>query len=281
MTERTQTIDAQRLTLILNDLRLPAIKQTWPEIAARSDKEGWPAARFLAALAEHEVAERDRRRIERHLKDARLPPGKTLDSFAFDAVPMISKARVMAICAGDGWIEQGANLILFGPPGGGKSHLAAAIGLALIENGWRVLFTRTSDLVQRLQVARRELTLEAAIARLDKYHLLILDDLAYVTKDQAETSVLFELISARYEQRSTLITANQPFGEWGRIFPDPAMTLAAVDRLVHHATIFEMNVESYRRRTAIQRRAGAGRPPTYATIKTVEQSSPSDNQTAT
>jgi len=281
MTNMTQPIDAQRLTLILNDLRLPAIKQTWPEIAARSDKEGWPAARFLAALAEHEIAERDRRRIERHLGEAKLPPGKTLDSFAFDAVPMISRAQVMAICAGDGWLEQGANLILFGPPGGGKSHLAAAIGLALIENGWRVLFTRTSDLVQRLQVARRELTLEAAIARLDKYHLLVLDDMAYVTKDQAETSVLFELISARYEQRSMLITANQPFGEWNRIFPDPAMTLAAVDRLVHHATIFEMNVESYRRRTAVQRRTGAGRPPTYATIKTVEQSPPSDNQAAT
>jgi DNA replication protein DnaC len=279
MTSMTQPIDAQRLTLILNDLRLPGIKQTWPDMAARSDKEGWPAARFLAALAEHEIAERDRRRIERHLGEAKLPPGKTLDSFAFDAVPMISRAQVMAICAGDGWLEQGANLILFGPPGGGKSHLAAAIGLALIENGWRVLFTRTSDLVQRLQVARRELTLEAAIARLDKYHLLILDDIAYVTKDQAETSVLFELISARYEQRSMLITANQPFGEWNRIFPDPAMTLAAVDRLVHHATIFEMNVESYRRRTAVQRHTGAGRPPTYATIKTVEQSTLSDNQT--
>ena len=281
MTSIAQPIDAQRLTLILNDLRLPAIKHHWPEMAARSDKEGWPAARFLAALAEHETAERDRRRIERHLGEAKLPPGKTLDSFAFDAVPMISRAQVMAICAGDGWLEQGANLILFGPPGGGKSHLAAAIGLALIENGWRVLFTRTSDLVQRLQVARRELTLEAAIARLDKYHLLILDDMAYVTKDQAETSVLFELISARYEQRSMLITANQPFGEWNRIFPDPAMTLAAVDRLVHHATIFEMNVESYRRRTAVQRRTGAGRPPTYATIKTVEHATPSDNQTVT
>lgn len=279
MTRRTQSVDAQRLTLILNDLRLPAIKQTWPDIAARADKEGWPAARFLAALAEHEIAERDQRRIERHLKEAKLPPGKTLDSFAFDAVPMISKAQVMAICAGDGWLEQGANLILFGPPGGGKSHLAAAIGLALIENGWRVLFARTSDLVQKLQVARRELGLEAAIARLDKFHLLILDDLAYVTKDQAETSVLFELISARYEQRSTLITANQPFGEWNRIFPDPAMTLAAVDRLVHHATIFEMNVESYRRRTAVQRQKGAGRPPTYATIKTAGQSTPNDNQT--
>ena len=278
----TEAIDAARLALILTDLRLPAIKQGWSAFAARADKEGWPAARFLAALAEHEVAQRDRRRIERHLGDARLLPGKTLDAFDFDATPMISKAHVMALCAGDSWLERGANLILIGGPGGGKSHLASAIGLALIENGWRVLFARTSDLVQKLQVARRELALEAAIARLDRFHLLILDDLAYIPKDQAETSVLFELISARYERRSTLITANQPFGEWGKVFPDPAMTLAAVDRLVHHATIFEMNVESYRRRTALQRKQqGAGRPATFATIKNVGPLSPSDNQPPT
>lgn len=264
----THSIDVARLSIVLNDLRLPAIKYIWPSFAERADKEGWPAARFLAALAEHEIAERARRRIERHLAEARLPPGKTLDSFDFDAVPMVSKARIMALVAGDSWLEKGAKLILFGPPGGGKSHLAAAIGLGLIENGWRVFFTRTTDLVQKLQVARRELTLEAAINRLDKLHLLILDDIAYVTKDQAETSVLFELISARYELRSTLITANQPFGEWNRIFPDPAMTLAAVDRLVHHATILELNVESYRRRAALERQPGPGRPPSRATTKT-------------
>ena len=182
-------IDAQRLSLMLNELRLPAIKHIWGDFAARADKEGWPAARFLAALAEHEIAERDQRRMERHLKEAHLPAGKTVDTFAFDAVPMISRAQVMALCAGDGWLEQGANLILFGPPGGGKTHLASAIGLALVENGWRVLFTRTSDLVQRLQVARRELALESALAKLDKYHLLVLDDFAYVSRDQAETSV--------------------------------------------------------------------------------------------
>lgn len=263
----TDPIDAGRISLILSDLRLPAIKAAWPALAARADQEGWPAARFLAALAEHEVAERARRRIERHQGEARLPPGKTLDTFDFQAVPMVSKARVMALAAGDIWLEQGANLILFGPPGGGKSHLAAALGLALVENGWRVLFTRTTDLVQKLQVARRELALEAALAKLDKYHLLILDDIAYVTKDQAETSVLFELIGARYERRSILITANQPFGEWNKIFPDQAMTLAAVDRLVHHATILEMNVESYRRRTALERQRGPGHSPERATIK--------------
>src|SRR4051812_34057251 len=261
-------IDTARVELLLAELRLSAVKLVWADLAAQADKEGWPAARFLAALAEHEMAERARRRIERHLAEARLPPGKTLDSFDFEAVPVVSKAQVMALAAGDSWLEKGANLLMFGPPGGGKSHLASALGLALVENGWRVLFTRTTDLVQKLQTARRDLQLEAAIAKLDKYHLLILDDLAYVSKDQAETSVIFELIGARYERRSLLITANQPFGAWGKIFPDQAMTLAAVDRLVHHATIFEMNVESYRRREAIERKRGPGRPPTRATIKT-------------
>ena len=138
-----------------------------------------------------------------------------------------------------------------------------------------MFFARTTDLVHRLQISRRELTLESAIAKLDRYDLLILDDIAYVTKDQAETSVLFELIAARYERRSMLITANQPFGEWGKIFPDQAMTLAAIDRLVHHATILEMNVESYRRRAALDRKRGvAGQPytrhsrkPTYCLIE--------------
>ena len=249
-------IDAARVELLLSELRLPAIKLMWAALAVCADKEGWPAARFLAALAEHEIADRGRRRIERHLASARLPAGKTLDTFDFNAVPMISKAQVMALAAGDSWLDQGANILLFGPPGGGKSHLAAALGLALVQNGRRVLFMRTTDLVQRLQVARRELGLEAAITKLDKYQLLILDDIAYVTKDQAETSVLFELISARYERRSLLITANQPFGEWGKIFSDQAMTLAAIDRLVHHATILEMNVESYRRKAALKRKRG-------------------------
>jgi DNA replication protein DnaC len=155
MKTKTTAVDPARIGLLLGELRLPASKLMWPDLAEQADTEGWPAARFLAALVEHELAERDRRRIARHLAEARLLPG--------------------------------------------------------------------------------------------------------------ETSVLFELISARYERRSMLITANQPFGEWGKIFPDPAMTLAAVDRLVHHATIFELNVESYRRREAVKRK-GPGRPAAYATL---------------
>ena len=267
---KSDAIDAARLELLLTELRLPGIKLTWEKLAGQSDKEGWPAARFLAALAEHEVVDRARRRMERHLLEARLPVGKTLAAFDFDAVPMVSKAQVMALASGDAWLAKGANILLFGPPGGGKTHLSAALGLALVENGWRVLFTRTSDLVQRLQVARRELALESAIAKLNRYDLQILDDIAYVCRDQAETSVLFELISARYERRSMLVTANQPFGEWGKIFQDPAMTLAAIDRLVHHSTILEMNVESFRRKVALEQKRGRGRPPDRATPKKTE-----------
>jgi DNA replication protein DnaC len=267
----TNTVDAARVELLLHELRLPSIRLMWAKLAEQSDKEGWPAARFLAVLAEHEMADRGRRRFERHLIEARLPAGKTLATFDFEAVPMVSKAQVMALASGDAWLAKGANILLFGPPGGGKSHLSAALGLALVESGWRVLFARTTDLVQQLQVARRELALESAIAKLDRYDLLILDDIAYVTKDQAETSVLFELIAARYERRSMLITANQPFGEWGKIFPDQAMTLAAIDRLVHHSTILEMNVESYRRREALDRKRSRGRPPTHATINKAEK----------
>ena len=261
-------VDAVKLSLMLTELRLPSIKQLWQTFAERSDREGWTAARFLAALAEHELAERDRRRIQRHLQEARLLPGKTIASFDFNAVPMLSKAQVNALAAGDAWLTQGANCLIFGPPGAGKSHIASAIGLALVENGYRVLFTRTTDLVQRLQVARRELALESLLSRLDRYHLLILDDIAYVQKDQAETSVLFELISVRYERRSMMITANQPFGDWNKVFPDETTAVAAVDRLVHHATILEMNVESYRRREALEKTGRKrGRPANFATGK--------------
>ena len=269
--KRQPRIDTAGLSLMLTELRLPTIKGVREEVAERADKEGWQAGRPLTTLLEQELAERERRRIARHLNDARLLPGKTLEAFDFAAVPMVSKAQVTALAEGTEWLERGANVLLFGPPGGGKSHLAPALGLALVEKGWRVLFTRTSDLVQRLQRARQELALESAIAKLDKYHLVILDDLAYVAKDRSETSVLFELIGARYERRSVLVTANQPFGQWGEVFPDQATTLAAVDRLVHHAAILEMNVESYRRRAAEQtKRAGPGRRASRATGRDIE-----------
>jgi DNA replication protein DnaC len=240
-----------RTALMLGELRLPTIGRLWAEFAERSDKEGWPAGRFLAGLLEHELAERATRRIERHRTESRLDPAKTLASFDFAEVPMLSKAHVLALAAGDAWLDKGATVLIFGPPGVGKSHVGCAIGHALIDAGRRVFYTRTSELVQRLQAARQSLQLPQALARLDRYDLLILDDLSYVRKDQAETSVLFELIAERYERRSLLITANQPFSGWDQVFPDSGMTVAAIDRLVHHSTIFELNsVESYRGKAA-------------------------------
>ena len=165
------TVDAARLPLLLQELRLPTVAAMWQQFTARADREGWPSARLLATLAELELADRARRRIQRHLVEARLPAGKTLDSFDFAAIPMVSRAHVTALATGDAWLEGGSNVLLFGPSGSGKSHLAAAIGHALVENGYRVLFIRATDLVQRLQAARQALALESAIEKLDKYHL--------------------------------------------------------------------------------------------------------------
>jgi DNA replication protein DnaC len=243
-------IDTAKLPVMLSTLRLPTIARLWQDLGERADREAWGAARFLAALCEHEIHERHGRRIARHLAQADLPSGKTLATFDFASVPTLRKAQVLALTSGDAWLEQGANILLFGPSGTGKTHLGAALGTALVEHGHRVLFTRTTDLVQKLQAARRDLSLPATLAKLDRFDCLILDDLGYVRKDQAETSVLFELIAERYERRSMITTCNQPFSDWNQIFPDPAMTVAAIDRLVHHATILELNTESYRRRAA-------------------------------
>lgn len=239
-----------RLGLMLTELRLPTVKRLAADLCAQSDSEGWPGHRLLEALMEHEMSEREARRIDRHRAESALSPDKRLSSFDFAAVPSVSKAQVMALAEGHEWLDRGANVLLFGPPGVGKSHLICGLGHALIEAGRRVLFARCSEIVQRLQAARRDLRLPQELAKLDRFDLLILDDLSYVRRDQAETSVLFELIAERYEHKSLAITANTPFSQWGEVFVEPAMTLAAVDRLVHHATILEMNVESYRRRAA-------------------------------
>ncbi len=242
-----------RNALMLTELRLPTIGRLWAEFAERSDKEAWPASRFLGALLEHELAERAQRRIDRHRAESQMDVTKTLASFDFAEVPMLSKAHVMALASGDNWLEKGAMVLIFGPPGVGKSHVGCGIGHALIDAGYRVLYTRTSELVQRLQAARAALQLPQALAKLDRYDLLILDDISYVRKDQAETSVLFELIAERYERKSILLTANQPFSGWDSVFPDPGMTVAAIDRLVHHSTIFELNnVESFRSKEALR-----------------------------
>jgi DNA replication protein DnaC len=245
--------DAAVLPTLLTALRLPSIGRHWKRLTEIADREGWPAAKLLATLVELEVADRSSRRIQRHRAESGLPAGKSFANFDFDAAPGLRKAHILTLATGEEWIDNGANLLVFGQSGTGKSHVVAAIGSALIEAGRRVLFTRTTDMVQKLQTARRELALAATLDKLDKFDLICLDDLSYVRKDQAETAVLFELIAHRYERHSIAITANQPFSAWDQVFPDPAMTVASIDRLVHHSTIIEMNGESYRKRSAVAR----------------------------
>lgn len=251
----TRTTDqaAAVLPTLLTALRLPSVNRNWKRLTDTADRDGWPAAHLLASLLEVEMAERSSRRIQRHRDQSGLPAGKTFASFDFDAASGIRKPHLLSLATGERWIDNGDNLLLFGQSGTGKTHAIAAIGHALIDAGRRVLFCTTTDMVQRLQTARRELSLSSMLDKLDKYDLIVLDDMSYVRKDQVETSALFELIAHRYERHSIAITANQPFSAWSDVFPDPAMTVAAIDRLVHHATILEMNGESYRKRSALAR----------------------------
>ena len=157
-------IETATLPMMLTELRLPTIKRLWPALAEQSNREGWPAERFLAALCEHEMHERETRRIDRHRAESALPPDKRLSAFDFAAVQTVSKAHVTALAEGDSWLEQGANILLFGPPGVGKTHLIASIGHALIERGYRVLFTRTSDLVGAVSEFGKNRTLSEKVA---------------------------------------------------------------------------------------------------------------------
>lgn len=151
------------------------------------------------------------------------------------------------------WLESAGNILIFGPSGTGKTHVCAALGRSMVELGQRVKFLTATALVQQLQSAKLQLELQTLLSKLDRYDLLIIDDLGYVKKSDSETSVLFELIAHRYERKSLLITANQPFSQWDGIFPDSMMTVAAIDRLIHHATIIEMRAESFRKQAAAKR----------------------------
>jgi len=240
--------DAATLPLLLRQLRLPTMAGCCEEITERAITHGWSVPETLATLCEYELAERERRRLERHLKEARLPSGKTLEAFDFQAIGGADRNQLSALACDTGWIDQARNLLLFGPSGVGKSHLAAAISHALIEQGLRVRYYAASALVQELQMAKQALRLSEALSKLDKYRLLVIDDIGYVKRSEAETSVLFELIAHRYEAASLLITSNQPFSAWDTIFPDDMMAVAAIDRLIHHAHVVELHGESYRKR---------------------------------
>lgn len=236
----------QSLPLLLRQLRLPTIYKYWEDTGIKAQEEHWTYAKYLSVLSNLELTEREQKRISRHTTEAKLPPGKTLDAFDFKKAKSINSAQFQALSENVDWVKSANNLVIFGPSGVGKTHLAAAIGYSLVQQGVRALFMSTTALVQKLQKARNEYKLNEAIAKLARFPLLILDDIGYVKKDEAETSVLFELIADRYETNSLIITSNQPFSEWDQIFPDSMMAVAAIDRIVHHATIVNIQEKSFR-----------------------------------
>lgn len=241
------------LPLLLKELKLPTMACMWEETYQKAQIEGWSSVKYLATLCDQELASRENRRLARYMAQSQLPRGKSLDTYDFSVASSLNKSQVMGLGNGDLWVRDGMNLLIFGPSGTGKTHLAAGIGEKLVQAGYRVLFTRTTELLQKLQAAKRDCTLPAMLDKLDKFDCLILDDFGYVKKSEMETSLLFELISERYERRSLLITCNQVFKEWDQIFEDKRMAIAAVDRLVHHATILEVDGESFRKRDAAKR----------------------------
>lgn len=241
------------LPLLLKQLGLPSMLSHWEAQSEEAQQHHWTYPQYLASLSSMEVASRKQKRIMRHVSESKLPVGKTLGSFDFAAVPMVSAAQITALAENSSWVTEANNLIIFGPSGVGKTHLAAAIAYRLIEQGIRALFVTTTMLVQKLQQARKEYKLSEVIAKLARIPLLILDDIGYVKKNEAETGVLFELIADRYESNSLIITSNLSFGDWDSIFPDNTMAVAAIDRLVHHATIINVDDESYRKKVSQQR----------------------------
>jgi DNA replication protein DnaC len=237
----------------LRRLKLPGIAGHYREIARMAEKEGLTHEKFLAALVEQEESERGNRRVERLLKESKLPREKTLETFDFARVPSLPRALVRTLSEGE-FLDRAENVLAFGNPGTGKTHLLCGIGHELVKRGRSVLFTPTFALVQSLVRAKRDLRLAAELKRLDRFDAVLLDDIGYVQQERAEMEVLFTFLSERYERKSVLVTSNLVFSKWEQIFKDSMVTAAAIDRIIHHARIIELDVESFRAAEAHARR---------------------------
>lgn len=239
---------SEALPLMLKELRLPAFGQYYQKYQDQAVENTWSYSQYLAALCEQEVAQRFQSRISNWTREARLPRGKSFATLALNDLPQSVQKQIILLRDDTQWAHRADNVLLIGPSGVGKSHVAAALGIHLIEQGIRVKWMPATALLQLLQQAKKELDLMTAMTRLDKYRVLIIDDIGYVKKTDSETHALFEFIAHRYESGSLIITSNQPFSQWDQIFPDTIMTVAAIDRIIHHATIIEIDSESYRRK---------------------------------
>jgi DNA replication protein DnaC len=235
----------ESLGLLLRALKLPSFVEHHEDVAGVAEREGWSFVDYLRHLVELELEDRRRRRIERLQKASKLPIDKTLGALDRNRLPVKVRRLLGKLIEGD-FVGRAENILAFGLPGRGKTHLVCAIGHELVQRGYRVLFEPTFSLVQRLLAAKRGLTLERELKRLDSYDAVILDDLGYVQQDREEMEVLFTFLAERYERRSVVLTSNLVFSQWDKIFKDPMTTAAAIDRVVHHSIILELTGTSYR-----------------------------------
>lgn len=242
----------QTMAMLLRLLKLPGFAAHYEDEARKAEKQGLTHTVFLRSLVELELSARRSRRIERLLKASGLPSEKTLATLKPEKLPAKVRRQLPALCEG-GFIERAENVLAFGLPGRGKTHLACAIGHELVKRGHAVYFTSAVLLVQRLLVAKKDLRLEDELKCLDSFDAVILDDIGYIQQDREEMEVLFTFLAERYERRSVIITSNLVFSQWDRIFKDPMTTAAAIDRVVHHSTILEMSGPSVRGEAAQQR----------------------------
>ena len=246
-----------QVTQRLKELRLPVVRAYYKQAIQTAQQEGLSYEQYLLGLIERECEVRQQNRVERLLRESRLPLEKTLATLDLKRFPQRIVNQLRSLVEGS-FLDRAENILAFGNPGSGKTHLVCAIGEELIRAGRRVYFTPCSLLVQDLLRAKQSLTLARLLRRLGKYDAIIIDDIGYVQHDRDEMEVLFTLLADRYERGSVMITSNLPFSQWERIFHDPMVTAAAIDRLVHHSIILELNITSYRMEQAKRKEVNAG-----------------------
>lgn len=242
------------LDLLLKAMKLPSIYEQYREVANLAQREGWGFVRFLKELLTIELEGRRQRKLDRLLNQSHLPTEKTLSSFDMSRMPTKIRRIVPELCKGV-FVDNAQNVLAFGLPGRGKTHIICAIGHELLKKEIPVLFFSTQELVSRLLRSKRDYELDIAIKKLDRFPVIILDDIGYVKQNREEMEVLFTFLSERYERRSVMITSNLVFSQWEQIFKDPLTTAAAIDRIVHHSFILEISetVQSYRMAEACKR----------------------------
>jgi len=242
-----ETVISNKSTLdkYLRELHLPGIRGYYKDLVGLAIKESLSYEDFLLGLLERECEERTDKRIMRFMRESKLPLEKSLENFDFKRLPSKVGHQVKALLKGE-FLNHCENVLSFGNPGSGKTHLLCAIGQELVKQSRRVLFSTCSTLVQELLIAKRDLRLSKKLKQLSKFDAIIIDDIGYVQQNREEMEVLFTLLADRYERSSIMITSNLPFSKWEKIFKDPMVTAAAIDRLVHHSVILELNLESYR-----------------------------------